>query len=180
MSTPLFTVRPGMQLRVERTVSIEIDVPEASAPPAPAPRDLGAELRELVVALDREAAAVADPGRVARAVWHGLLEGGWMLLDSFEHDDRWFVVARERPTGARRPSLTERERQVFAFAARGHSNKFAAYELGLTPSTVATHLRRAMAKLGVATRAELMRAAPMAALAGATDANTVDELTMDR
>ncbi len=55
------------------------------------------------------------------------------------------------------PSLTERERRVVYYAALGHTNKWIAFELDTTPSTVASHIRRAIQKLGLARRVELAR-----------------------
>jgi DNA-binding NarL/FixJ family response regulator len=49
-----------------------------------------------------------------------------------------------------------------AFAALGHTNKLIAYELGLAVPTVAGHLRRAMDKLGLDSRSELIRVAGFA------------------
>jgi DNA-binding CsgD family transcriptional regulator len=48
-----------------------------------------------------------------------------------------------------------RERQIAGWASLGHSNKLIAYELGLPLSTIATHLRRAVRKLGLRKTAEL-------------------------
>jgi DNA-binding CsgD family transcriptional regulator len=45
--------------------------------------------------------------------------------------------------------LTERERQVLAYADLGQSNKLIAYSLGLSTSTVSTLLSRARRKLGI-------------------------------
>jgi len=53
--------------------------------------------------------------------------------------------------------LTLRERQIAGYAAMGHSNKLIAYELGVSESTVATHLSTAAQKMGVRTRVELIR-----------------------
>jgi DNA-binding CsgD family transcriptional regulator len=46
---------------------------------------------------------------------------------------------------------------VLALAARGRPHKLIAYELGLGEPTVRTYERRAMEKLGLASRAELVR-----------------------
>jgi DNA-binding CsgD family transcriptional regulator len=46
---------------------------------------------------------------------------------------------------------------VVALAARGFSNKLIAYELGIRADTVATHLARIRAKLGIDTRVDLVR-----------------------
>lgn len=55
------------------------------------------------------------------------------------------------------PTLTERERRIVYHAALGHTNKWIAFELDTTPSTVASHLRRAIRKLGLRCRVELAR-----------------------
>jgi DNA-binding CsgD family transcriptional regulator len=46
---------------------------------------------------------------------------------------------------------------VVSYAVLGHSLKYIAYELGLAISTVSGNLGTAMRKLGVASRAELVR-----------------------
>ena len=71
----------------------------------------------------------------------------------FDRDGRRFYLARPNlPRVDPTESLSEREMQVARGAALGHSNKLIAYELGITPSTVATHLKSAMAKLKVDSR----------------------------
>jgi DNA-binding NarL/FixJ family response regulator len=52
--------------------------------------------------------------------------------------------------------LTEREREIVALVALGLSNQDIADRLFLSPLTVKTHLSRAMAKLGVRDRAQLV------------------------
>lgn len=89
-------------------------------------------------------------------LWRGLVSGRWSLVDRFERDGRRFVVARKNPPGHRDPrALTGRERDVAASIARGQTVQLTAYELGLSPSTVSTHLGRALRKLGLQSRAEL-------------------------
>ncbi|MBI5481662.1 MAG: helix-turn-helix transcriptional regulator [Deltaproteobacteria bacterium] len=93
------------------------------------------------------------------AAWRALVAGRWSLVDHFDHDGRRFLVARRNDPRVRAPvALTLRERQVAGYACLGHSNKLIAYELGLSPTTIATHLERAARKLGVASRPELIRA----------------------
>jgi DNA-binding CsgD family transcriptional regulator len=94
----------------------------------------------------------------ATAQWRALVSGRWSLVDEFERDGRRYLVARANPpqTG-HLGDLTERERLVARAVALGHSNKQIAYELGLATSTVADHLRRAMVKLGVQTRMDLIQ-----------------------
>lgn len=53
--------------------------------------------------------------------------------------------------------LTTREREVVQAVSRGLSHKEAGRELGLAPTTVSSHLYRAYAKLGVASRSALSR-----------------------
>jgi DNA-binding NarL/FixJ family response regulator len=52
--------------------------------------------------------------------------------------------------------LTERERQIAAWAATGASNDEIAAELVLSPATVRTHIGRAMIKLAARDRAQLV------------------------
>jgi len=52
--------------------------------------------------------------------------------------------------------LTEREREVLALVAYGLSNDEIAERLHLSPLTVKTHINRAMTKLGVRDRAQLV------------------------
>ncbi len=97
-----------------------------------------------------------SPGR-ALAAWKGLVDTRWTLVDHFETDGKRYLVAQcnEVPTPDA-SHLTERERQVLAFATLGHSNKLIAYELGISPSTVAVFLHHAARKLRVSSRKELI------------------------
>jgi DNA-binding CsgD family transcriptional regulator len=91
--------------------------------------------------------------------WAPLLRTRWTLVDHFESDGRRYILARENTPIARGPkSLTARERQVVGYAALGHSSKLIAYELGIAYSTVRVLLSRAAAKLGAASREDLVRA----------------------
>lgn len=116
-------------------------------------------LRRAVLEMDsartHTARSAADD---ALAMWRGLVDGTWSLVERFESDGRRYVVARKNEPGVLDPrGLTLREKQVVSFAALGHSNKLIAYELGVTHGTVTVHLTSAMAKLGATTRAELTR-----------------------
>ncbi|MFO0552041.1 MAG: LuxR C-terminal-related transcriptional regulator [Polyangiaceae bacterium] len=114
-------------------------------------------LRDAAVAIDRARAKLRDdPSEVTR-LWRSLTARRWTLVDRFDRGGRRYVIAFRND--ARIPeaqALTEREEQVVRAVQLGHSNKLIAYELDLSPSTVATLLNRAMKKLGVATRVELI------------------------
>ena len=66
-----------------------------------------------------------------------------------------------RPVGETSPKggidLSEREAEVARLTAAGHSNKEIAARLDLSVKTVETYRARAMEKLGLQTRAELVR-----------------------
>lgn len=64
------------------------------------------------------------------------------------------------------PGLTDREREVVALVGAGLSNEDIARRLVLSPHTAKTHVNRAMAKLGVHDRAQLVIVAYEAGLLG--------------
>jgi len=124
------------------------------------PRAAQKELRAAVLEIDRARGGLRRRTPAAAvAGWRALVAARWTLVDHFAHDGQRYVVARRNEAAA--PSLdalSERERQVVAFAMLGHPNKLIAYELGLATSTVGVLLSRAMAKLGVRSRKELLEA----------------------
>lgn len=63
--------------------------------------------------------------------------------------------------------LSEREREVVKLTAEGHTAQQSADILSLSPKTVETYRHRAMQKLGLTNRAELVRYALRAGLLGA-------------
>jgi DNA-binding CsgD family transcriptional regulator len=111
------------------------------------------------MALARGALRRRDPSESVET-WRALVAGRWSLVDHFDHDGRRFLLARRNePTpAATLTGLTDRQRDVLAHAAMGHTNKLIAYELGLTPSAVAIILSRAARTLGVRTRVQLIAA----------------------
>jgi DNA-binding CsgD family transcriptional regulator len=117
-----------------------------------------AALRRAVLAQDqaRSRACRSDP-HAAVETWRALVAGRWSLVEQFESDGRRYLVARRNEVLVPDPrALTPRERAVAHAAALGKSNKLIAYELGLCPSTVATHISTAARKLGVASRSALV------------------------
>ncbi|MFO0551092.1 MAG: LuxR C-terminal-related transcriptional regulator [Polyangiaceae bacterium] len=117
-------------------------------------------LREAAVAIDRARTRERrdDAVEVTR-LWRSLAARRWTLIDRFDRNGRRYVVAyRNLAQVAETKELTAREHQIVCAAELGHSNKLIAYELGLAMSTVATLLKRAMTKLGVDSRVELIAA----------------------
>ena len=99
-----------------------------------------------------------------------LVPRGWQLKPAFR--ERWRAITSHLASGRRTrflvakpnpprppavPQLTPRERAVVALAVLGRSNKLIAYELGLSLSSVGTYLQRAQRRLGVSSRAALIR-----------------------
>lgn len=116
-------------------------------------------LRRRAIAIER---ARTGPGRRdpddALGAWQALVEGRWSLVDRFDSDGRRYLIARRNDPSVPGPRpLSRRERQIIAYAAMGYANKHIAYALGLAPSTVSSHLRRAMLLVGARTRADLAR-----------------------
>jgi DNA-binding CsgD family transcriptional regulator len=119
-----------------------------------------ASLRDAARAIDRARGRqrTRDPDGALEA-WRALVDGRWTLLEQFESDGRRFLIARRNePRGRSRDGLTASETVCAVYASMGHSGKLIAYELGVAESTVSTHVRRAMRKLRLRSRAELAKA----------------------
>jgi len=69
---------------------------------------------------------------------------------------RAFAPVRPAPDTSVLEPLTDRERELFALAARGLSNADIAQQLWVAETTVKTHIRAILAKLGVASRVQLI------------------------
>ncbi len=94
----------------------------------------------------------------ATSLWKALVSGRWSIVELVERDGKRLLLARANsPDSPERAALEPEERDVVWLVALGHSYKYVAYELGLTRSSVVRRLQRAMLKLGVANRAELLR-----------------------
>lgn len=115
-------------------------------------------LRRAVNAIDRARARDYRNGTAeALDVWLGLMSGEWSLLDWEDTDgSRLFLAVENDPEVAASRRLTKKEAQVAAYVAQRHPHKVVAYELGISVSTVGTHLRNALQKLGLASRMELV------------------------
>jgi LuxR family maltose regulon positive regulatory protein len=62
--------------------------------------------------------------------------------------------------------LTERESNIIDLIARGQSNKEIARNLGISPETVKSHVKRIFTKLNVGKRAQAVSRVQIPALAG--------------
>ena len=68
------------------------------------------------------------------------------------------LLETHRPPGASPlDDLSAREKQVLALVASGHTNKEVAEELGLSVKSVETYRHRVVEKLGLSSRADLVR-----------------------
>ena len=93
------------------------------------------------------------------SLWTALFDGHWSILESKESDGKRLLLAcRNPPRTMRLRKLSARERSVAHYAALGHPLKYISYELGLGVATVSLTLRSALRKLGLGSRAELIRA----------------------
>jgi DNA-binding CsgD family transcriptional regulator len=121
-------------------------------------QDVAQALREAAIQVDHARGRLGkeNPDE-ALAVWRGVLQGRWSLVDWFDTDGRRFVVVIPNPPGIDDPrSLTEREREVVALAACGNTSKWISYQLGVSTQRVSMLLASAKRKLGVRTQAQLV------------------------
>ena len=66
------------------------------------------------------------------------------------------IATPEEPSAGGRPdALTRRQREVAALVARGMTNRRLAEELSISEHTAATHVRKILRKLNLASRAQL-------------------------
>jgi DNA-binding CsgD family transcriptional regulator len=117
------------------------------------------KLRNAVLQSDRARGRLrsADPHQ-ALEIWKALVQGRWSMVDWFDSDGRRFVLAVPNPPDTADPrGLTQREMQVVTYAIFGHSNKFIAYQLGISTARVSLLLGSSMQKLGARTSAQLVK-----------------------
>jgi DNA-binding NarL/FixJ family response regulator len=86
-----------------------------------------------------------------------------------DHKDRLAV----RHDGKSTSILTSREREVLVLLARGRGQGEIAAELVISSKTVATHIQRILAKLGVHSRAQAVVIAHRERLVGDTDSHAI-------
>jgi DNA-binding CsgD family transcriptional regulator len=115
-------------------------------------------LRRFIRAVDKARAKDYRTGTDSTLdVWEGLVLGRWSLVDHLDSDgSHYFLAVKNDPDTEVPRALSRREAQVATYAAQSHTNKEIAYELGLSVSTVASHLSKALTKLGLGSRTELV------------------------
>ena len=94
----------------------------------------------------------------AAEVWRGVASGRWSLTEMFDSGERRFIVVRRLDSPAPTERLTRRQREILSCASRGWSNKTISFHLGLTASTVSTHVAEAARRLGVDCRVRAVQA----------------------
>ncbi len=98
-----------------------------------------------------------DPVELLRAV-RVVAEGEALLAPSVTRRlvEEYATRSRTAPLAPELARLTDREREVVALAAEGLTNEEIAQRLVVSPATSKTHVSRAMVKLGVRDRAQLV------------------------
>ncbi|MCW5834251.1 MAG: LuxR family transcriptional regulator [Labilithrix sp.] len=162
-------LRSSLRLRLRlaaRETSEEVGPAEAEAILTPAGKvehlERAAEperdaLRDAALGIVRARTEYRSEPERSLPSWKAMVRARWTLVDEFRRDGEHYIVARVNAMTTKPMSrLSERERQVVACLSMGQTNKEAAYELGLSHSTVRVLVARAFAKLGVDTRAALV------------------------
>ncbi|MBX3228380.1 MAG: helix-turn-helix transcriptional regulator [Labilithrix sp.] len=94
-------------------------------------------------------------------LWSALVDGRATLVPRSEGSRRHYLVVDNAPATQPLRALTHGELDALSFAARGLSSKLIGYSLGVSEPTVSSRLASAAAKVGLATRIELVRLAAM-------------------
>lgn len=113
------------------------------------------------------ARAAANRDVSAKDLWNELLDGRWQLFDRTVGSESGYMVLVQAASGSHDAGkLSSRQREVVALAVRGLANKEIAYELDLSIASVATYLRRALVKLSLGSRWELVQLAEALGVCG--------------
>lgn len=113
---------------------------------------------ELAIAADAHFGRPSDRAPIEQ-LWRQVFKGEWSRFAHFASAGRRYLVFRRMSPELGGPlSLTSRERRIVELATRVEypDLRGIAREMGCKESTAATHLARAMKKLGVRSRAELI------------------------
>lgn len=88
------------------------------------------------------------------ALWQSISNGGFRIVDWYDHEGRRYVVVRQA-TSQERLRLTVRQRKALALRAAGCALKVIAIELGVSMSTVAHEVETGLQLLGLESTAAL-------------------------
>ena len=91
---------------------------------------------------------------VALQAWQEVVNGRLRVVDWYDRAGRRYILTKPNPKNSATP-LAPRERRVLALRARGSALKVIAYELGVSMSTAARDLSRAMEQLGLESSSDL-------------------------
>jgi len=160
------TAHVGTALRLRRRIEREALEEEAVLSPSgkllhasgrAKHADARDRLRTAALAIDRARGPLRRKNpEEALEIWRALCAGRWSLIDRFEADGRRYIIAHQNePHLVDLRGLSQREAAVAAFVQLGQANKEIAYALGISSSSVATHLSSALRKLGLPSRAAL-------------------------
>ncbi|MCG8416731.1 MAG: hypothetical protein MJE77_02155 [Proteobacteria bacterium] len=124
--------------------------------------EVSGNLPRWAIETDRARAAIQDRGEshdITRKVSAGLMTGRWLLLSHTCHRGRRYLLARRveaRDSTSLRLTPSEIRAVRLALNPIYPDQRSLAQAMGTTQSTLASHLARAMKKLGVRSRAELL------------------------
>jgi DNA-binding CsgD family transcriptional regulator len=114
------------------------------------------------ILVGREASAASgpaapSPGVLRKAeVWSGIIRGEWSIVSKESREGGpALLLRRNDPETARKLALTAREISVLRLVADGELRRDRLVRLHVSISTVATHVRRALKKLGLRSRTEV-------------------------
>ncbi|MDX2089283.1 MAG: LuxR C-terminal-related transcriptional regulator [Kofleriaceae bacterium] len=149
--------------RVEERAEAIVDVEGRVKHAVGAAEERGARwaLREAVRSIERARGPLRrrDPN-AALALWTGLVNGRWTLVDYWDHDGRRFFAAHANAPRFEDPRrLREREIAALTLTSEGATPKEIAYALGISNSNARAVLASGVRKLGLRGRADLHRLA---------------------
>ncbi len=149
----------GEELAVEAADAVfEIDG-RAVELNSPGTQDARRRLAELVRAREQQDGFTTLEQADALLHWNELTDGGYVLLDHVDSDQRRYVVAYKlgELANGRAPTLSARERYVLERILLGARNKSIASELGVSSPHITGITQRALAKIGARSTADLTR-----------------------
>ncbi|HVY44371.1 MAG TPA: helix-turn-helix transcriptional regulator [Minicystis sp.] len=137
--------------------------------------DVGPASRERLAASAR--AVDAARSRHDLDPWTALVAGEVSVVPRLRGSRRVYEIIENAHAARPFRALTGREIDVLRIAARGASTKLCGYALGLSPAAISNTLAAAAAKVGAASRLELVR---VAALLLGDPRSESDEVTLTR